>query len=90
MSWAEQLDARRNEWEACGRARALCTLRQDGLYLCCGDKRYLNFSSNDYLGLSTLRYDGLDLPAYYRREFGGQSLSPFSHGTPASRLMTGN
>ena len=90
MSWAGQLDAQRSEWEAGGRSRALCTLRQDGLYLCCGDKRYLNFSSNDYLGLSTLRYDGLDLPAYYRREFGGQSLSPFSHGTPASRLMTGN
>lgn len=90
MSWEEQLDAQKSQWEACGRGRSLRTLRQDGIYLCCGSRRYLNLSGNDYLGLSVLRYDGLDLPAYYRREFGGQSLSAFPHGSPASRLMTGN
>ncbi len=90
MNWEKMLSEQCREWEASGRGRSLCTLRQDGLYLYSGNKRYLNLSSNDYLGLSVLDYSELDLPAYYRREFGSHSISSFPHGSPASRLMTGN
>lgn len=76
--------------EQAGNKRLLRTVRPEGLYLWYQGKRYLNLSSNDYLGLSASPYASLPLADYWRRTFGTEDTSPFPHGNPASRLMTGN
>ena len=56
----------------------------EGKYIETGGRRYLNLSSNDYLGLAA--------DTVLQREFLGSLLSEerFVMGSPASRLMTGN
>lgn len=65
----------------------LRTLREtvpDGRYLVYGGRRYLNLSSNDYLGIGT--------DTELQQEFLAGLGTPgrFLMGTPSSRLMTGN
>ncbi|MFI3330584.1 MAG: 8-amino-7-oxononanoate synthase [Rikenellaceae bacterium] len=62
--------------------RELKNLRSEGKYVICEGKRYLNFSSNDYLGLSDreLQKEFLD----------SIDIKNFILSNPSSRLMTGN
>lgn len=73
-----------------GNLRELRTVRSDGLYLECDGRRYLNLSSNDYLGLSASAYGRVNLGEYGEKVYGKGVFGAFPHGTPASRLMTGN
>ena len=63
--------------------RTLPQIGIDGKYIVCDGKRYLNLSSNDYLGLSC---SGL------HREFMQQAAEEgtFLLSNPSSRLLTGN
>lgn len=66
-----------------GNLRHLPQIEIDGVYVVCEGKRYLNLSSNDYLGLSC---SGL------HREFMAQAAAEgtFLLSNPSSRLITGN
>ncbi len=63
--------------------RSIRMLRSEGKYLSDGEKRYLNLSSNDYLGLTE---------PVFQQQFFEQlpSGERFLMSNPASRLMTGN
>lgn len=76
--------------EQAGNLRTLHTLRPDGLYVWSEGRRFLNLSSNDYLGLSASPYAAIDANESYKAIFGADAMSRFAHGSPASRLMTGN
>ncbi len=78
------------ELESAGNLRTLHSVQPQGLHLLHGGRRYLNLSSNDYLGLTASPYAGVDLLAYRDSRFGSAGGSAFLHGNPASRLMTGN
>lgn len=86
----ERLLTELNNLEQAGNQRHLRTVRPDGLHLWHQGKRYLNLSSNDYLGLTASPYAELPLSNYSQQTFGLQATSSFPHGNPASRLMTGN
>ncbi len=70
--------------EARGNKRHLLDLQLDGKHLCLGAERYLNLSSNDYLGLSCSELSKTDLEEYWEVKLS------HAHGYPSSRLMTGN
>lgn len=89
-SFHAHLQAELQALEESGNLRTLRTVRPDGAYLWHQGKRYLNLSSNDYLGLSASPYASLPLDDCYRDIFGAEAMSGFAHGNPASRLMTGN
>lgn len=78
------------ELDAAGNRRRLCDVRPRGLWLEHEGRRYLNLSSNDYLGLTASPYAEVDVRSYAARAWGAERLSDFPHGNPASRLMTGN
>ena len=73
--------------KSAGNFRALTPVSAHGKFLFQGGKRYLNFSSNDYLGLSA---------SALQQKFFAEILVPanargeFLMSNPASRLMTGN
>lgn len=62
--------------------RELHTTYARGAYLDHGGRRYVNLSSNDYLGLSDTTLQ--------QEFFAGLSTAEFVMSNPASRLMTGN
>ncbi len=84
--YAEDLDA----LDLAGNLRELRTVQLDGQYLEHEGRCYLNLSSNDYLGLGASAYGGVNLVEYGEKVYGAGVFSAFPHGTPASRLMTGN
>lgn len=86
VRYAEELAA----LELAGNLRELRTVQPDGLYLEHDGRRYLNLSSNDYLGLSASAYGRVNLGEYGEQVYGEGVFGSFPHGTPASRLMTGN
>ncbi len=67
--------------------RRLTTLCPDGKWVWSEAGRYLNFSSNDYLGLSDA-----GLQARFFEELASEEVLPqmFVMSNPSSRLMTGN
>lgn len=73
-----------------GNFRCLRETRPDGLYLWHEQRRYLNLSSNDYLGLGATFHAESSLTDLWQATFGKAEFSSFPHGNPASRLMTGN
>lgn len=89
-AFESRLQAALQEWENQGNMRTVRTVRPDGLYLWHEGRRYLNLSSNDYLGLSASPYASLPINACYRDIFGASAMGSHDHGNPASRLMTGN
>lgn len=54
---------------------------KDGKYLYIGDKKVLNFASNDYLGLST---------SYELKEIVARNFQKYSTSSSSSRLVSGN
>lgn len=90
VSFLARIQAELQTLEESGNLRTLRTVRPDGVYLWHNGRRYLNLSSNDYLGLSASPYASLPLDDCYREVFGAEAMSGFAHGNPASRLMTGN
>lgn len=90
MDLTERIEEALDKLEAAGNLRTLRTVVPQGIYLRHEGKRYLNLSSNDYLGLSASAYAEVDLHSYAARVWGQERLSGFTHGNPASRLMTGN
>lgn len=89
-AWEARLQSELSRLEEAGNLRRLTELRAEGLYLASESGRYLNLSSNDYLGLTASAYAALPLEEYWDSTFGASTRSPFRHGNPASRLMTGN
>ncbi len=69
-----------------GNRRVLRSMQTEGRELLYAGRRYLNLSSNDYLGLSETAYAQVDLVSYWGLASESRSL----HGNPSSRLMTGN
>ena len=90
MDLERRIETALGELEAAGNLRTLRTVVPEGIFLRHEGKRYLNLSSNDYLGLRASAYAGIDLCDYAARTWGQERLSAFPHGNPASRLMTGN
>ncbi|MDR1593485.1 MAG: 8-amino-7-oxononanoate synthase [Prevotellaceae bacterium] len=74
---------RLHELEEKGLLRSLKLLRQDGVYIEYQGKRYLNLSSNDYLGISGIK-------DFQREFFEKLDLNCFVMGALSSRLLTGN
>ena len=70
--------------ERAGNLRVLREVSCEGAYLRCEGSRYLNLSSNDYLGLSGSPFASAPLIS------DSTSEGEFLHGNPSSRLMTGN
>jgi 8-amino-7-oxononanoate synthase len=66
-----------------GLLRNLKLLRQDGIYLEYNGKRYLNLSSNDYLGIACIK-------DFQREFFDELDTNSFIMGALSSRLLTGN
>lgn len=69
--------------------RLLNTLRCDGKYIWSGNKRYVNLSSNDYLGLSDIGLQQEFLHNMMSRNC-SDDCSSFLMSNPSSRLITGN
>jgi 8-amino-7-oxononanoate synthase len=74
---------RLHELEEKGLLRSLKLLRQDGVYVEYNGKRYLNLSSNDYLGISGIK-------DFQREFFETLDTNSFVMGALSSRLLTGN
>ena len=90
MKLHHRINAELAELERTGNLRQLRDVRPEGAYLLHEGRRYLNLSSNDYLGLTASPYADVPLRDYWDATFGRECRSPFDHGNPASRLMTGN
>lgn len=90
MKLHQRLQAELAELAQAGNLRRLRSVRPEGAYLLHEGTRYLNLSSNDYLGLTASPYAHVTLDEYWDKIFGRENRSPFAHGNPASRLMTGN
>lgn len=73
--------------KAAGNLRQLSPVQPEGIWLWHQGRRYLNVSSNDYLGLTATPWAGINLA---EQTLVSQQASSFAHGNPASRLMTGN
>jgi 8-amino-7-oxononanoate synthase len=71
------------ELEEKGLLRELKRLRQEGVHIEYNGKRYINLSSNDYLGISGIA--GLQ-----REFFESLDINSFIMGALSSRLLTGN
>ncbi|MBS1371287.1 MAG: 8-amino-7-oxononanoate synthase [Lentisphaeria bacterium] len=87
MEFREELAADAAELEAGGRLRVLHEIAPEGRGLCCCDgKKYLNFSSNDYMGIAA--------DAELRRQFYAQypdaATPELALSSASSRLLTGN
>jgi 8-amino-7-oxononanoate synthase len=74
---------RLKELEEKGLLRDLKLLRQEGVFIVHNGKKYLNLSSNDYLGISAIE----DLQ---REFFEHLDTNAFIMGALSSRLLTGN
>jgi 8-amino-7-oxononanoate synthase len=74
---------RLRELEEKGLLRSLKQLRQNGVYIEYQGKRYLNLSSNDYLGISGIK-------DFQREFFENLDINTFIMGALSSRLLTGN
>ena len=90
MDLDERMAAELAALEQAGNLRSLNTLLTDGAYLHRGTERFLNLSSNDYLGLGCTPYAEVNLAQYWATRFPDCPRSPHAGGNPASRLMTGN
>ncbi len=90
MNLYHRINAELAELEQAGNLRQLRSVKPEGAYLLHEGRRYLNLSSNDYLGLTASPYAEVPLRDYWDTTFGSECRSSFAHGNPASRLMTGN
>lgn len=93
-AFEERLDAELKQLAADGNLRHLDDLVLQGKYIVCKGKKYLNFSSNDYLGLTAGRRteDASWQEGFYLNNLQNHD---WVHGeclmsNPSSRLMTGN
>jgi 8-amino-7-oxononanoate synthase len=74
---------RLHELEEKGLLRNLKLLRQDGVYIEYRGDRYLNLSSNDYLGISGIK-------DFQKEFFEKLDMNSFVMSASSSRLLTGN
>lgn len=81
MKLEERMASQLAQLRRAGNHRMLKELRHEGAYLVHKGARYLNLSSNDYLGLSH--------SAFAQHEFVAKD-GEFLHGSPSARLITGN